>query len=125
MSTLASISILFTHPATWLVTMGSLAFFGVLGFVRRLLRSDGEAFSRYECLLLIFVTACNVAADLVRGLLLRGYEATQVADVTLRLFSLSYLLWVFDNLRVTFTVFLGGALANPIVFILSNLGVLL
>ena len=105
--------------------MGSLAFFGVLGFVRRLLRSDGEAFSRYECLLLIFVVACNVAVDLVRGLLLRGYEATQVADVTLRLFSLSYLLWVFDNLRVTFTVFLGGALANPIVFILSNLGVLL
>jgi len=36
LSTLASISILFTHPATWLVSMVSLMLFGVIGIVRRL-----------------------------------------------------------------------------------------
>ena len=123
LSTLASISILFTHPATWLVTMGSLVLFGLLGFVRRLFGYGGEVLSRYEFVLLTVVAACNVAADLVRGLLIRGYEATQVADVTLRLFSSDYVLWVFDHLRETFTFFLGGALANPIIVVLSILGV--
>jgi hypothetical protein len=122
LSTLASVSVLFTHPATWLVTMGSLVLFGLLGFVKRILGS-GEVLSRYEFVLLTVVAACNVAADLVRGLLIRGYEATQVADVTLKLFSLDYVLWVLDNLRETFTVFLGGALANPVIVVFSILGV--
>jgi hypothetical protein len=123
LSTLASISILFTHPATWLVTMGSLVLFGLLGFVRRLFGYGGEVLSKYEFALLTVVAVCNVAADLVKFLLIGGYEATEVADVTLGLFSLSYVLWVLDNLRVTFTVFLGGALANPVIVALSILGV--
>jgi len=123
LSTLASVSILFTHPATWLVAMGSLALFGLLGFVRRFFRSGGEVLSKYEFMLLTVVAACNVAADLVKGLLVRGYEATRVADVTLRLFSLDHVLWVLDNLRETFTVFLGGALANPVIVVFSILGV--
>ena len=123
LSTLASVSILFTHPAAWLVTMGSLALFGLLGFAKRILGSGGEVLSRYEFALLTVVAACNVVADLVRGLLVRGFEATRVADVTLRLFSLDYVLWVLDNLRETFTVFLGGALANPVIVVFSILGV--
>jgi hypothetical protein len=71
-----------------------MVLFGLLGFVKRILGSGGEVLSRYEFVLLTVVAACNVAADLVRGLLVRGYEATRVADVALRLFSLDYVLWV-------------------------------
>ncbi|MEM3464587.1 MAG: hypothetical protein QXL91_06955 [Candidatus Bathyarchaeia archaeon] len=120
-SLLASVFVLFTHPATWLVLMAALVVYGGLGLLRRLLRLCG-GLSGFECALLLVVFAVNVAADLLRGYVLRGYEASSLSGVALSGFSLSYLLSVVGNLANTFTIFLGGALANPVIVFLSIVG---
>ncbi len=116
-SLITSILILFTHPWTWFVVLFSLSLFLLIGLFTR-------KSSRTEVFLISGLLATNILADFLRGFafpfLQRGVVAT--SSSLLPGFALADLPSIFGVLEATFNIFLGGALHNSALILLSLVG---
>ena len=115
--TALSILVLFTHPWSWFVLMGSVSIFMVAGF---LTKSSGKM----ESFSLLGLLAINILADTVKGAAIpwvgTGSQAVYASLIpSLRLSDLSS---VFGVLGETFTTFLGGAFNNLPLIVLAAIG---
>ncbi len=118
-SLITSISILFTHPWTWFVVLFSLSLFLLIGLFTR-------KSSRAEVFLISGLLATNILADFLRGLALPSLQSGVVATSSALLpgFALADLPSIFGVLEATFNTFLGGALHNSALILISVVGFL-
>lgn len=114
-SALVAVSILFTHSATWIVLMVSLAVYGLILFVKGTL-------GRHDIAVIAQIILVNIAFEMFKNNVLKNTSTTGVAQTMTPNVSYSNILAVFRTLDVTFTYFLGGAYANPLILILATIG---
>ncbi len=114
-STITGIAILFTHSATWIVLMACLATYFTIVFLRRTLK-------HHEAVITSQIIIVNIAVEILKNSLLQSHSTTGVAQNMMPSISYTNLLSVFQTLEITFTSFLGGAYANPLILIISTIG---
>ena len=114
-STILLVSILFTHSATWIVVMASLIIYTIIAFTRRNLK-------RHETIIVSQIILISIITELIKNNILQSQSTTQIAQYMTPQFSYANLLQVFRTLDVTFTYFLGGAYANPLILIIATIG---
>ncbi|MCL4435517.1 MAG: hypothetical protein M1503_09900 [Thaumarchaeota archaeon] len=110
-----AIVILFTHSATWTVMMAGLLTYTAISAAAKTLK-------RCELVIITQIVALNILSELLKTNLLHNQStALQAASMTPHI-SYSNLLIVYQNLGTTFSYFLGGAYANPLIIILATIG---
>ena len=114
-STILLVSILFTHSATWIVIIASLSTYIIITFA-------GRTIKRHEAIIVSQIILVNIITDLVKNNILQSQKTTQIVQSMTPQFSYTNLFQVFRTLNVTFTDFLGGAYANPIILIIATIG---
>ena len=114
-STILLISILFTHSATWIVTLASIIIYAIITYARRTLK-------QHETIIVSQIILVSIITELIKNNILQSQSTTRIAQSMTPQFSITNLFQVFRTLDVTFTYFLGGAYANPIIIILATIG---
>jgi len=117
-STLAivtSVVILFTHSATWTVLMASLLTYLAITYVRRTI-------THRDAKLIIQIILVNIASELIKSNLLLSRSTAGVTQSITPNISISNISAIFGTLNTTFTYFLGGAFANPVILITAAIG---
>jgi len=114
-STILLVAILFTHSATWIVIIASLSTYIIITFA-------GRTIKRYEAIIVSQIILVNIITALIKNNILQSQTTTQIAQSMTPQFSYTNLFQVFRTLNVTFTYFLGGAYANPIILIIATIG---
>ena len=114
-STILLISILFTHSATWIVTLASLIIYAIITYARRTLK-------QHETIIVSQIILVSLITELIKNNIIQSQSTTRIAQSMTPQFSITNLFQVFRTLDVTFTYFLGGAYANPIIIILATIG---
>jgi len=118
-SIITSILILFTHPWTWFVVLFSLSLFLLIGLFTR-------TSSRAEVFLISGLLGTNILADFLKGFALPSLQSGVAATSSAISpgFALANLSSIFGVLEATFNTFLGGALHNSALILISLVGFL-
>ena len=114
-STILLVSILFTHSATWIVVIASLPTYIIITFTRKTIKL-------HEIIIVSQIVLVNIITELIKNNILQSQSTTQIAQYMIPQLSYANLFQVFRTLNVTFTFFLGGAYANPIILIIATIG---
>jgi hypothetical protein len=114
-STILLVSILFTHSATWIVVIASLSTYIIITFIQRTIK-------RHETIIVSQIALVSIITELIKNNILQSQSTTQIAQSMTPQFSYANLLQIFRTLNVTFTYFLGGAYANPVILIIATIG---
>jgi hypothetical protein len=124
LSLVPSIMLLLTHEWTWLIIMTVLVTYAVFTGVRALVTREREGL-RFELTAVVFVLIVNFAADGIRRLAggISGVQNVTESNAAASL-SLLNLPKVVGSLQSTVSIFLVGALDNPLVVFLAIVGVL-
>ncbi len=115
LSIILLILILFTHSATWLVVMASLAVFTTITFLRRTPKL-------HETIIVAQIILLNIFAELIKNNLIQNTSTVGVTQSMSPQISYTNIIQVFHSLDITFTYFLGGAYANATILILATIG---
>jgi hypothetical protein len=114
-STILLVSILFTHSATWIVVIASLSTYIIITFIQRTIKL-------HEIIIVSQIALVSIITELIKNNILQSQSTTQIAQYMIPQLSYANLFQVFRTLNVTFTFFLGGAYANPIILIIATIG---
>lgn len=114
-STFLLILILFTHSATWLIVIASLATFTAITYLRRTPKL-------HETIIVSQIILLNIFAELIKNSLIQSTSTVGVAQSMSPQISYTNIIQVFHTLDTTFTYFLGGAYANATILILATIG---
>ena len=121
LSVVASAFILFTHPWTWLLTIGVVAAYGLLTCARALTtRERGNL--RFELASVGSVVFVNLAMDGAKSLLGSSSAVRDVYASSASSLSLANVPNVFSTLQTTLAAYLGGAFDNPVIVVFAIIG---
>lgn len=123
LSVVASALILFTHPWTWLVTMGVVAAYGLLTWAQALTTLERGGL-RFELVSVGSVVFVNLAMDGAKSLLGSSSAVQDVYTSSASSLSLANLPNVLGALQSTLAVYLGGAFDNPVIVVFAIIGLL-
>ncbi|MBI3858869.1 MAG: hypothetical protein HY296_01305 [Thaumarchaeota archaeon] len=115
--------VLFTHPWTWLVMLGLLGLYSVLTAGLATWSKDMTGL-RHELTSLAMVFAISGTADLSKRLLGTPSGVQDVLNSSAHTLSLSSIPSALSSLSSSLRLFLGGALDNPLIIVLSIVGLL-
>jgi len=119
----ASILMLYTHPWTWLATLGVVVAYVLFTAVHaRITGKRGNL--RFEVVSISLIIAFNAVVDVSRSLLV-GSSGLRVAyGSTASSLSLANIPNALDSLRSTVLYYLGSALDNSLIVVLAVIGIL-
>lgn len=117
-SIILPVLVLFTHSATWIVLIAMLMIYALIIYTRK-------TFERHEARIIAWIIAVNIGAEVFKNTFLQSHSTLLLAQNLTPSLSFDYFFQVFLNLDITFTYFLGGAFANPIILILASIGLFL
>lgn len=124
LSFLASVFILFTHPWTWLATLGVVGVYSLLATARAIVIRDNTGL-RFELTSMGSVLAASFAVDVVKQLLLGDLGGVQsVYGNAVGSLSLANIPTAYDSLSSNLRYFLGGSLDNSLIILLALVGVI-
>jgi len=121
LSVITSILILFTHPWTWTVFMITSIFYLIITLTINNINIKDKL---WEVKFFVLVIVSNLIIDTLKKnfIATSGFETTASSlSSGFKLMDISY---VISSLDLTFSSFLGGSMANPVLIILSIIGFL-
>jgi hypothetical protein len=121
-SAVASVLILFTHPWTWLLTLGVVAAYAIMTAGRAFLFNDSRDL-RFELASVGSILVVNLAVNEAKQLLGSPSGVQAVAGSAGHL-ALSNIPTVLNSLVPTLSNWLGGALDNSLIIVLAIVGVI-
>ena len=122
-SAAVSVLVLFTHPWTWLATLGVLLAFAASAVVASAFTHERKNL-RFELASVGAIVVVNLAADGAKRLLGASSGLADVYVSTSSSIGLANIPSVLGSLQTTVSNFLGGALDNPLLVILAIVGML-
>ena len=123
LSIVASVLILFTHPWTWLATLGVVAAYAVLTAARDFVIHDRKDL-RFELTSVGSIIVVDYAADVSKRLLGGVSGVQDVYSSTSSTLALANIPKVLSSLAPTLQYWLGGALDNSLIIVLAVVGVI-
>ena len=121
LSVVASALVLFTHPWTWLMTMGVVATYGLLTWARALVTQERGSL-RFELASVASVVLVNLVMDGAKSLLGSSSAVRDVYTSSASSLSLANLSSSLGALQSTLAVYLGGAFDNPVIVAFAIVG---
>lgn len=123
LSVVASVLILFTHPWTWLATLGVLGAYALFTAVRAFMIHDRKGL-RFELASIGSVLTVNLAVDGAKHLLGGLSGVRDVYSSTSSTLAFANIPKVLDSLAYTLRYYLGGTLDNSLVIVFALMGVI-
>jgi hypothetical protein len=124
LSVFASVFVLFTHPWTWLATLGVVGVYSLLTTARAIVIRDNAGL-RFELTSVGLVLAASFAVDVAKQLLLGDLGGVQsVYGNAVGSLSLANIPTAYYSLSSNLNQFLNGSLDNSLMILLALVGVI-
>jgi hypothetical protein len=123
LSIVVSVLILFTHPWTWLATLGVVAAYALFTATRALVIRDRKGL-RFELASMGSILVVNLVVDGAKRLVGGLSGVGDVYSSTSSTLALANIPNVLSSLAPTLRYFLGGALDNSLIIVLAFVGVI-